>query len=156
MQIIAVTLYLQIQYPLILEKFLANFNIVIFTFFKNLNPIFPYTFSPSKFIFYHIDTNIFRNQIIVLLLFIIIFCTFITIIIINTYKPDKFVSAVKIIRYRYLNDLFGICITPLFLFCCHISKASVGNIIVSVIIALIGIGYVCWISYKIVKIKKLD
>ena len=60
-QLIAVTLYLDIQYPPVLETFLAGFKVTLFAFTKNMVDIVPYTFSPPKFIFYHTDTNLFRN-----------------------------------------------------------------------------------------------
>lgn len=60
-QLIAVTLYLDVQYPPILEQFLAGFRVTLLAFTKNMVNIVPYTFSPPKFIFYHIDTNLFRN-----------------------------------------------------------------------------------------------
>lgn len=60
------------------------------------------------------------------------------------------------VRYRLLNDLFSVCMTPLFLFACQISHAKVSYLIISVAIVLLGIGYVAWISYKIIQVKKMS
>jgi len=48
--------------------------------------VVPYTFSPPKFIFYHTDTNLFRNSMLLFLIFIGIFITFMVIICVNTYN----------------------------------------------------------------------
>lgn len=60
-QLIGVTLYLDVQYPPILEDFLSGFRIALLSLTKNMVDIVPYSFSPPKFIFYHTDTSLFRN-----------------------------------------------------------------------------------------------
>jgi hypothetical protein len=153
---VAVTLYLNIQYPPILEYFLSGFRLVLFSLAKNMINIVPYTFSPPKFIYYHTDTSLFRNQLIPFVLFLAIFAFFVIIIAIHTYDKTKFQSSVKVIRYRLLNDIFSICITPLFLFACQVLNAKILDLIVTAILGIIGVGYVIWIGYKIVQIKKIS
>ncbi len=154
-QIIAVTLYLNIQYPPILEQFLSGFKASLFVFTKNMVDLTPYTYSSPKFIYYNIDTNIFRNSMITMLLFLGLFAFFMTIIAFNTYNKDKFPAFVRIVRYRLINDLFSIFLTPIFLFSCQFLNGSTGHIIMSVLFGLLGIGYASWISYKIINVKKM-
>ena len=155
-QLVAVTLYLDIQYPPVLENFLSGFKISLFIFTKNMLQMAPYTFSPPKFIYYNIDTLIFRNQLFLLLVFFITVIFFGVIIAVHTYNPHKLRKLVKLIRYRILNDIFSICMTPLFLFACQISGAKPTQLAITAIILLIGLGYVVWISYKIIQIKKMS
>ena len=155
-QLVAVTLYLNIQYPPILEYFLSGFRLVLFSLAKDMINIVPYTFSSPKFIYYHTDTSLFRNQLIPLMLFLAIFVFFVVIISIHTYDKTKFQSPVKVIRYRLLNDLFSLCVTPLYLFTCQVLNAKAIDLVVTAILGLIGVGYVIWIGYKIVQIKKME
>ena len=155
-QIVAVTLYLDIQYPPILENFIAGFKLSLGLFAKNLVNIFPYNFSSPKFIYYHIDTSLIRSEMLLLIVFLVLFIFFIIVIIANTYKPSLFSSLIKIVRYRWINDLFAICITPLYLFSFQITSLKPFEIFLTVLLSLLGIGYVSWISYKIVQVKKLQ
>lgn len=155
-QLVAVTLYLDIQYPPILENFLSGFRLSLFIFTKNMIQMSPFTFSPPKFIYYSTDTLLFRNQLLLLLLFFIIFIFFVTVIAIHTYDSKRLRKLVKVIRYRLLNDMFSICTTPLFLFACQISAAKPSEIVLIILILLIGLGYVAWISYKIIQVKKMS
>ena len=116
----------------------------------------PFTFSPPKFIYYSTDTLLFRNQLLLLLLFFIIFVFLVVVIAVHTYNPTRLRKLVKVIRYRLLNDLFSICMTPLFLFACQISAAKPSEIFLIILILLIGLGYVTWIAYKIIQIKKMS
>ena len=84
-QLVAVTLYLDIQYPPVLEQFLAGWKAVLFAG-KNLVDSTPYTFSPPKFIFYHIDASLFRTQLFLFLFFILTLLTFVILIAIHTYN----------------------------------------------------------------------
>jgi hypothetical protein len=154
-QLVAVTLYLNIQYPPILEYFLSGFRLILFSLSKNMVNLTPYRFSAPKFIYYHTDTSIFRNQLIPLIAFIVIFISFIVIIAIHTYDKTKFQSQVKVIRYRLINDLFSLCMTPLYLFASQVLYAKTLDLVVTVLLGLIGVGYVIWIGYKIVQIKKM-
>lgn len=90
-----------------------------------------------------------------LLAFLIGLVLFVIVISVNSYDKRRFSSSIKVIRYRLINDLFSICITPLFLFACQISHANTMNLLAAVVLGLIGISYVGWISYKIVNVKKL-
>lgn len=63
---------------------------------------------------------------------------------------------VRVIRYRLLNDLFSICLTPLLLFSCQILHETPAGIFITVLLAIAGIAYVVWISYKIVQVRKLS
>ena len=155
-QLVAVTLYLDIQYPPILENFLSGFRLSLFIFTKNMIQISPFNFSPPKFIYYSTDTVLFRNQLLLLLLFFIVFIFFVIVIAVHTYNPALLRKIVKVVRYRLLNDLFSICMTPLFLFACQISAAKPSEIVLIVLILMIGLGYVSWISYKIIQIKKMS
>ena len=154
-QIIAVTLYLNIQYPPILEEYLSGFKASLLIITKNMIDLAPYTYSSPKFIFYNIDTNIFRNSIILVGLFLCLFALFMVIIACNTYNKDRFPVIVRIIRYRLINDLFSIFLTPIFLFSCQFLHGSSGHIFMSVLFGLLGICYASWISYKIIKVKKM-
>ena len=116
----------------------------------------PFIFSPPKFIFYHSDTMLMRNQVLIFLIFIIFLATFITIIIVHTCKPDYCKNAVRNIRYRLMNDVFSICLTPLLIFACQFSHQNPGGIFLAVLILGIGIFYVAWIAYKIISIKKMS
>lgn len=78
-QLIALSLYLEIQYPPILENMLRNIGIVLFSFFPSLDKL-PYKFSTSKFIIYHNDSSILR-QIPIVLVFILILLAFVGFII---------------------------------------------------------------------------
>ena len=155
-QLVAVTLYLDIQYPPVLENFLAGFRVSLFAFTKNMVDIVPYTFSPPKFIFYHTDTNLFRNSMLLFLIFIGLFVTFMILICVHTYNTENCVLPVRLIRYRWLNDLFAICMTPLFLFACQFNSQNPGILFIGVILVTLGVGYVGWISYKIMGVKKLS
>lgn len=155
-QIVAVTLYLDVQYPPLLEDFLSGFRLSLFTVSSDMVNITPYTFSPPKFIYYNTDTSIFRNSLIVLLIFLVLLVIFMIIIAVNTYNKDRFPSWVRLIRYRLLNDTFSICLTPIMLFSLQILHEKPADIFVTILVALIGIGYVLWISYKIVQVKKLS
>jgi hypothetical protein len=115
----------------------------------------PYTFSAPKFIYYNIDTNLFRNSLIIFIIFIILLVFFVIIISVNSYNNKRFTKMVRIIRYRLLNDLFSICLTPLLLFSCQIIHQKTVNIFVTSLLAIISVGYVMWISYKIVQVRKL-
>lgn len=121
-QIIAVTLYLDIQYPPILESFLAGFKLSLGLFAKNMVNLVPYNFSAPKFIYYHIDTSVIRSQLLLLMLFLILLIFFVIVILLNTYRPPMFKGLIKIVRYRWINDLFSICITPLYLFSFQITS----------------------------------
>ena len=116
----------------------------------------PYSFSPPKFIYYNLDTSIFRNTLLLLILFLFLLSFFLTVIIVNAIKKDCFVKAVRLIRYRLLNDLFSICLTPLLLFACQILHQTPAAIFVTVILGISGVGYVVWISYKIIPVRKLS
>lgn len=155
-QLVAVTLYLDIQYPPILENFLSGFRLSLFIFTKNMIQISPFTFSPPKFIYYSTDTVLFRNQLLLLVLFFIVFVFFVIVIVVHTYNPANLRKIVKVIRYRLLNDLFSICMTPLFLFACQISAAKPTEVVLIILILMIGLGYVTWISYKIIQVKKMS
>jgi len=63
---------------------------------------------------------------------------------------------VRLIRYRWLNDIFAICMTPIFLFACQFSSQNPGILFIGVILVGLGVGYVGWISYKIMGVKKLS
>lgn len=116
----------------------------------------PYTYSSPKFIFYNIDTNIFRNSMILVLLFLGLFAFFMIVIACNTYNKEKFPVIVRIVRYRLINDLFSVFLTPIFLFSCQFLHSNSGNIFLSALFGLLGIGYASWISYKIIKVKKMS
>lgn len=118
--------------------------------------IAPYRFSAPKFIYYHTDSSLFRNQLIPLIAFLVIFISFIIIIAIHTYDQTKFESPVKVIRYRLINDLFSLFMTPLYLFASQVSHAKTLDLVFTVLLGLIGVGYVIWIGYKIVQIKKIQ
>jgi hypothetical protein len=154
-QLVAVTLYLDIQYPPVLESFLSGCKVALFALTKDMLGMTPYTFSPPKFIFYHTDTNLFRNMLILFLIFLLSLVTFLVLIALHTYKQHC-KKAVGLIRYRWLNDLFSICVTPLFLFACQFSDQNPGVLAISVILLLVGVSYVGWISYKIIQVKKLS
>ncbi len=155
-QIVGVTLYLNIQYPPILEDFLSGFRMALFVLTENMINLAPYSFSPPKFIFYNVDTSVFRNSLLLLIVFLIVLVFFLIVISVNTFKKDWFVKAVRVIRYRLLNDLFSICLTPLLLFACQILHETPAAIFVTTLLGITGIGYVVWISYKIVQVRKLS
>jgi hypothetical protein len=77
-------------------------------------------------------------------------------ITVHAYNPARLRKIAKVIRYRILNDLYSICMTPLFLFACQISVAKPSEVVLKILILMIGLGYVTWISYKIIQIKKLS
>jgi hypothetical protein len=116
----------------------------------------PYSFSPPKFIYYNVDTSVFRNSLLLLIAFLLVFVFFLIVMIINAFKKGWFMKAVRVIRYRLLNDLFSICLTPLLLFACQILHQTPAAIFVTVLLAISGIGYVVWISYKIIQVRKLS
>lgn len=119
-------------------------------------PITPYLFSPPKFIYYNSDTFILRNQLLLLGIFLVTLIAFLVVIAINTYNKNNCKTLVKLIRYRLLNDLFSICLTPLFLFVCQIGNVHGTSLAITVFIILIGLCYVIWISYKIIQLKKMS
>jgi hypothetical protein len=45
--------------------------------------------------------------------------------------------------------------TPLYLFASQVLYAKTLDLVVTVLLGLIGVGYVIWIGYKIVQIKKM-
>lgn len=155
-QIVAVTLYLDIQYPPLLEKFLSAFRLSLFLLTKDMLGLTPYTFSPPKFIYYNVDTAIFRNSLLPLLIFLALLIAFTLIICIHTYNSQLLATAVRLIRYRLLNNLFSICLTPLLLFSCQVIHLTPAGIFVTVLLALLAVAYVAWISYKIIQMRKLS
>jgi hypothetical protein len=116
----------------------------------------PYSFSPPKFIFYNVDTSVFRNSLPLLIIFLVVLVFFVIVIAVNTYSREKLTKAVRVIRYRLLNDLFSICLTPLLLFSCQIMHLKPAGIFITVLLAAVGVCYVVWISYKIVQVRKLS
>jgi len=90
------------------------------------------------------------------LVFVVILAVFLILIAINAYNPKRLVKAIKNIRYRLLNELYCICLTPLFLFACQIKYASPLDIFITILVLLLGVGYVTWISYKIVNVRKMS
>lgn len=155
MQLVAVTLYLEIQYPPILEQFLRGLAPVLFTFMKDAVNIVPYKFSSSKFIYYHVDSTLVRTQLASLIVFALLLGIAISVIAANTYKENWCKKLIPIVKYRGLNDIFCVLLTPLLLFGFHFAHGTKGDIFVSSCVAIAGIGYVTWISYKIGRIKRL-
>ena len=116
----------------------------------------PYVFSPPKFIFYNVDTSVFRNSLPLLLVFLVVLLFFVIVIAVNACNKERLTKAVRVVRYRLLNDLFSICLTPLLLFTCQIMHLKPVGILVTGLLAAVGVGYVVWISYKIIRVRKLS
>lgn len=136
-----------------LEHYLKNLTYILWSFVPQLANFTPYAQSPSKFIEYFIDTSILRSQGLTFIIFSILFLICLVIILINKLKPQYCVSAVQRIRYRHLTDLFGIFMLPLLIFAFHFNDSNPIDIVVSIFVILVSIGYLVLISYKLITAK---
>lgn len=128
----------------------------LWSFSPSLINFTPYVQSPSKYIEYFTDTSFLRSQFLPFIIFIALFFISLVVILINQIKPECLDIAVKRIRYRHLNDLFGIFMFPLLLFSFHFINITTGDLIISLFLILISIGYLLLITYKLITAKSLD
>lgn len=150
MQLVGACVYLEIQYPLFLEKFLKQMGTTLFLFMPKLVSPVPYTFSSSKYIFYNIDTSFSRTHLLTFFIFLIFLIFMITIILVDKYF-GKLNGLASRFKYRNLNDLFSIFTFPLLLFSFSFSYSKVGDIFLGVIVILISVGWTGFISILIIK-----
>ena len=87
MQFLAAALYLEIQYPPVLETYLRSLSYILWSFVPQLANFQPYTQSPSKFIEYFTDTSFLRSQGLPFIIFAVLFLLSLVLIRINRIKP---------------------------------------------------------------------
>ncbi len=150
MQLVAACLYLEIQYPIMLEKFLSQLSPTLFTFMPNLIQQLPYSFSSPKWIFYNIDTSLTRTHLLTFIIFILLFTIMITTIIVNRYFTPL-PRMVNRIKYRNLNDLFSIFSFPLLLFSFAFFYAKPIDIALGVVVILLTLSWIVFISNLIIQ-----
>ena len=83
----AVTLYLDIQYPPALLHFLEGFQTALLALTENMIDFVPYRFSPPSFIYHHTDTVLLRNMLPLFMGFFLTLTVFLIIIAVHTYNP---------------------------------------------------------------------
>lgn len=151
-QIVAASIYLDIQYPQFLENFLSSLSLTLFTFMPQLLDTHPYTFSSPKYIFHNTDTSLTRTHLLTFIIFIVLLILMATIIIIHKYfKPLPII--VNRIKYRNLNDLFSIFSFPLLLFAFPLTHAKTIDILVAIVIIIITSAWIIFISNLIIQAK---
>ena len=152
MQLLAACLYLDIQYPQYLEKFLSKLSLTLFSFMPIMIEHYPFTFSSPKYIFYNVDTSISRTHGLTFIVFIVFLVIMTICIAIDKYfRPlPKLVDRFK---YRNLNDLFSIFAFPLLLFSFPFTNAIIIDILLGIIVVLITFGWVIFISNLIIQAK---
>ena len=156
MQFVAATLYLEIQYPNILEEYLNSLTNILWSFSPKISNSLPFVFSPSKYYEYHEDSSLIRNQTITMVIFLVFMTTSMILLLVYQFKEScregivgKLVNR---IRYRHLNDCFSILMLPLLLFAFHFD-GDVGDIVLSSIIIIITVSFLVVICYKILTVK---
>jgi hypothetical protein len=154
MQLIAACLYLDIQYPIILEKFLYKMGYVLFAFMPKLLNHTPYAFSSPKYIFYNTDASFSRAHLLTFIIFLVIFVTMIVVTLLNKYKNILAVLASRI-KYRNLNDLFSILSFPLLLFSFSFFNSIMIDLILGLAIILITAGWIIFISNLIISAHEM-
>lgn len=154
MQLVGACLYLEIQYPIFLEKFLNQMGNVLFMFIPKLIQRVPYTFSSPKFIFYNTDTSFSRTHTLTFLFFLVIFIGMIVVVVVNKYF-GFLPRVVARIKYRNLNDLFSVLSFPLMLFSFSFVSGVVIDLALSVIVILLTVGWIVFISNLIIQAEEM-
>lgn len=99
-----------------------------------------------------------RSQGVLLILFLLTLITFIILIVVNRYKPNlRYIKhAVKRIKYQNITDLFSIVSLPLLIFSFRYTSSHPADIVVSLLVVLLIIGFVILASYKLMTARSLE
>lgn len=128
----------------------------MFTVLPQLANFQPYAFSPSKFIEYHKDSSLLRTQGILFLFFATALLSFALLIVINRLKPHLLRPAIRRIKYRNITDLFSICSLPFLLFSFRFANSSVPDVVASVLVLGLVVGFVVYMSYVLMTVRNLQ
>jgi hypothetical protein len=125
----------------------------------------PYAFSASKFIEYHKDNSLLRSQGLLFLLFVLILTVFMIMIAVNKYKNNDKLKQIRWLRvviqrikYRNITDLFCIVSLPLLIFSFNLkfTNSQIADIIASIVIIILVVGFVILASYILMTAKTLE